>query len=504
MTLDLAGARAGAEQGRRQPALRDRRGRDPAHDRGAPERRARGSRWCSARSASASPRARAAATTGCRSVLAQLACEVRVAARDPAHACSTRCRTSTRCWSAWRTAIGGAVACAARARRRRVRAPAQDARRLACLLWALGGERSREQVREALRRARPPGRRARRAALAGGLPRAARRRSSCERRGRISRARAGEDQPRPVRRAAARGDGRHELVSVMQSISLADELTLERRRATRRRDEVVCPGLPGAPDENLAARALGAFRAATGWDGAAAAPEIASGSPSPPGSAAARPTPRRRCGWRGRPRGSATSSCCCELAVALGADVPAQIAPGRWLATGAGEQLAGAARSAALARRARAALGRASSRRPRSTPRADQLGARAPGRRTRARPRRARAGARARRAAAAGRELLHNDLQQAALSLLPGDRRGARRDRRRRRRAGARQRVGPDRARPVRPCQRRRARAARAAELSDRDPPPLAASSVGAVFGAVAALSTARPCVTITAWHATK
>ena len=45
------------------------------------------------------------------------------------------------------------------------------------------------------------------------------------------------------------GDGRHELVSVMQSLSLADELTPGARYGHRggAGDEVVCPGVPGRP-----------------------------------------------------------------------------------------------------------------------------------------------------------------------------------------------------------------------------------------------------------------
>ena len=54
-----------------------------------------------------------------------------------------------------------------------------------------------------------------------------------------------------------RSDGRHELVSVMQSISLADELRLEWAPAGSGRDEVVCEGVVG---ENLASRALELFR----------------------------------------------------------------------------------------------------------------------------------------------------------------------------------------------------------------------------------------------------
>ena len=68
-------------------------------------------------------------------------------------------------------------------------------------------------------------------------------------------------------------DGRHELVTVMQSISLADELSLRAADAGATGDEIVCPGLAGEPQENLAARALASFRAATGWDAPAAASE---------------------------------------------------------------------------------------------------------------------------------------------------------------------------------------------------------------------------------------
>src|SRR5271155_5098495 len=60
-------------------------------------------------------------------------------------------------------------------------------------------------------------------------------------------------------------DGRHELVSVMQSISLADELTLEAAPSGSEQDEVLCPGVPGSAAENLAGAAVDAFRASTGW-----------------------------------------------------------------------------------------------------------------------------------------------------------------------------------------------------------------------------------------------
>jgi len=58
-----------------------------------------------------------------------------------------------------------------------------------------------------------------------------------------------------------RDDGYHSLVSLIQPVSLADELTLD--PADGDRDEVDCPGVEG---ENLAARALALYREA-GWSG---------------------------------------------------------------------------------------------------------------------------------------------------------------------------------------------------------------------------------------------
>ncbi len=134
-------------------------------------------------------------------------------------------------------------------------------------------------------------------------------------------------------------DGRHELVTVMQSISLADELTLCDAPAGALRDEVVCPGVSGPPDENLAAAALRAFRASTGW---AAPPQllriekripVAAGLAG--GSADAAATLR----LASHASGLGDERLLRELGAELGADVPAQIAPGRWLATGVGEHL---------------------------------------------------------------------------------------------------------------------------------------------------------------------
>ncbi len=140
-----------------------------------------------------------------------------------------------------------------------------------------------------------------------------------------------------------RADGRHELATVMQSISLADELTLRAAPDPDASDDVVvCPGLGDPPPpsaENLAARALAAFRAATGWD----APRlelsidkrvpVAAGLGGGSGDAAA--TLR----LAAAASGLGDHDLLAELARTLGADVPAQVQPGRWLAGGAGELL---------------------------------------------------------------------------------------------------------------------------------------------------------------------
>ena len=274
------------------------------------------------------------------------------------------------------------------------------------------GGRSREQVRAALERARPPRGRARRAPLAGGLPGAgAAARAMSVRYRALAPAKVNLGLfvgPRAAQRRPARAGQR-------------DAVDLARRRAHARAgaaagaasDEVVCPGVPGPREENLAAR-----RAARLPRGAPAGTRrrcgcaSSSGSRSPPGSAAARPTRPRRCAWPRTPRGSATRSCCSSWPRELGADVPAQVSPGRWLATGAGERLQSAARPRAVRSGCSCCPPRAGCRPPRSTREADRLGAAREPRSELAELARAAAPARSRCGAPlpGDRELLHNDL----------------------------------------------------------------------------------------------
>lgn len=129
-----------------------------------------------------------------------------------------------------------------------------------------------------------------------------------------------------------RADGLHALVSVVQPVTVADELTLSPSEGGQ--DEVVCPGVDG---ENLAAVALASFRERTGWDGPPVRLEIekrvpvAAGMGGGSGDAAAALRLLRAASGLPLPPG---------LAMSLGADVPAMLHPGRVLMTGAGEHVA--------------------------------------------------------------------------------------------------------------------------------------------------------------------
>lgn len=207
-----------------------------------------------------------------------------------------------------------------------------------------------------------------------------------------------------------RADGLHALVSLVQSLTLADEVTLEPSGGSR--DEVVCPGVPGP---NLAADALAAYRAASGWDGPGQRLTITKRVPVAAGmgggssdAAAALRLAARAAGQPGDPRLAA-------LAPGLGSDVPALLTPGLCLVSGAGEEvrpLAPLASFRALVLPSRARL---------STPdvfrEADRLGlARPPEELAR---RAAALAAAAQPGAPLPLWLLANDLEPAARSLCP-------------------------------------------------------------------------------------
>lgn len=131
-----------------------------------------------------------------------------------------------------------------------------------------------------------------------------------------------------------RADGLHPLVSVVQAVSLADELTL--RPATGADDEVDCAGVEGP---NLAARALALFREATGWDGPAQRLEIVKRVPVAGGMGGGSGDAAAALRLAAHAAGGAPRELLHELAVTLGADVPSQLSPGRVLMHGAGEHV---------------------------------------------------------------------------------------------------------------------------------------------------------------------
>lgn len=129
-----------------------------------------------------------------------------------------------------------------------------------------------------------------------------------------------------------RSDGRHELVTVFESISLADELELCVKDAGE--DEVVCPDVPGP---NLVADALVALRE-EGWSVPPVRIEIRKRIPVAAGlgggSADAAAALRMARAIEPLDDGLAV-----RIARRLGTDVPSQLAPGLSLGTGAGDEV---------------------------------------------------------------------------------------------------------------------------------------------------------------------
>lgn len=127
-----------------------------------------------------------------------------------------------------------------------------------------------------------------------------------------------------------REDGRHELVSLMQSIELCDSLEL----ADGERDEVLCPDVEGP---NLAAAALAAFREATGWAGPPQRIEIAKRIPVAAGMAGGSADAAATLRLLARRAAVDDGELLLRLAAQLGSDVPSQLLPGRCVVRGGGE-----------------------------------------------------------------------------------------------------------------------------------------------------------------------
>ena len=133
-----------------------------------------------------------------------------------------------------------------------------------------------------------------------------------------------------------RADGRHELVTVMQPVDLCDRVRLVPAGLGAGADEVHCPGVDG---DNLAAAALRAFRERTGWDGAPVRILIEKRIPVAAGMAGGSADAAAALRLAARAAGVRDDALLREIAATLGADVPGQVRPRRYLATGAGEVL---------------------------------------------------------------------------------------------------------------------------------------------------------------------
>lgn len=130
----------------------------------------------------------------------------------------------------------------------------------------------------------------------------------------------------------SRGDGRHELVTLFESVSLADELSAEVRPQAPdivRCGEVIEPNLVSMAIERLRAR---------GWTGPSVEVEITKRVPlaGGMGGGSADAAAILRIAHDLEPVSEETLL---EVAADLGADVPSQLVPGLTLGTGAGERV---------------------------------------------------------------------------------------------------------------------------------------------------------------------
>ncbi len=130
-----------------------------------------------------------------------------------------------------------------------------------------------------------------------------------------------------------REDGRHELVTLYESVSLADEVTVTPAEADA--DQVVCAGVNGL---NIVTQTLDGLRA-RGWDGPALRVAIEKRIPvaGGMGGGSADAAAVLRLAAVFGPVSGLSAAAVGELACALGADVPSQLTPGLSLGTGAGD-----------------------------------------------------------------------------------------------------------------------------------------------------------------------
>ncbi|HWC28224.1 MAG TPA: hypothetical protein VG474_16660 [Solirubrobacteraceae bacterium] len=133
-----------------------------------------------------------------------------------------------------------------------------------------------------------------------------------------------------------RDDGRHELVTLMDSLTLCDELRMETDPLGLVADEVLCPGVAGP---NLAAAALSAFRERTGWDGPPVRLEIDKRIPVAGGMGGGSADAAAALRLASEASGRGDRRLLEEIGATLGSDVASQVRGGLVLATGEGSRL---------------------------------------------------------------------------------------------------------------------------------------------------------------------
>ena len=134
----------------------------------------------------------------------------------------------------------------------------------------------------------------------------------------------------------ARPDGRHEVVTLMDSLTLCDDIRLVVDAPGLSADEVECPGVQGP---NLAAQALATFREHTKWDAPPVRLEITKRIPIAAGMAGGSADAAAALRLAAEAADLDDRRWLQDIAAGLGADVPSQIRGGLVLATGVGARL---------------------------------------------------------------------------------------------------------------------------------------------------------------------
>ncbi|MEA2194522.1 MAG: 4-diphosphocytidyl-2-C-methyl-D-erythritol kinase [Solirubrobacteraceae bacterium] len=134
----------------------------------------------------------------------------------------------------------------------------------------------------------------------------------------------------------SRPDGRHEVVTLMDSLDLCDDVSLEVGPPGLHADEVVCPGVRGP---NIAAAALAAFRERTGWDAPPVRLKIVKRVPVAGGMGGGSADAAATLRLAAEAAGIHDRRLLEEVAAGLGADVPSQVRGGLVIATGEGDRL---------------------------------------------------------------------------------------------------------------------------------------------------------------------